>query len=133
METKRKNSSAGGLKVLITAGALTGSVALWSMFSSKSIEAMNKKQAAQDAANKVVPVNQPIVENTPFQPLPTTVAPTAQSLRVVNINLGNNPQPVQPAIQTIVVNTGGSAASSGSSGGSSSSSAPAPVTNTKTS
>jgi hypothetical protein len=133
METKRKNYSAGGLKVLITAGALTGSVALWSMFSSKSIEAMNQKQAAQDAANKVVPVNQPIVENTPFQPLPTTVAPTAQPLRVVNINIGNKPQPVQPAIQTIVVNTGASASSSGSSGGSSSSSAPAPVTNTKTS
>jgi len=133
METKRKNYSTGGLKVLITAGALTGSVALWSMFSSISIEAMNEKQAAQDAANKAVPVNQPIVENTPFQPQPTTIAPTAPTLRAVNINLGNNPQPVQPAIQTIVVNTGGSATSSGSAGGSSSSSAPAPVTNTKTS
>ena len=133
MESKRKNNPSGGLKVLITAGALTGSVALWSMFSSRSIEAMNQKQAAQDAANKAVPVNQPIVENTPFQPQPTTIAPTAPSLRVVNINLGNNPQPVQPAIQTIVVNTGGSASPSGSSGGSSSPSVPAPVTNTKTS
>ncbi len=133
METKRKKSSASGLKVFITAGALTGSVALWSMFSAKSIEAMNQKQAALDAESEVVPVNEPAVAATPYQPLPTSVVPTAPALRSVNINMGNNPQPVQPAIQTIVVNTGGSASSSGSAGGSSSSSAPAPVTNTKTS
>jgi hypothetical protein len=129
MERHRKANSTG-LKVLITAGALTGSVALWSMFSSKAVETLKQNQAAQDAANQTAAVDQPAPLSTPYQPLPTATVP---ALRSVTIDMGNNQLVSKPAIQTIIVDTGSSAASTGSAGGSPSNSAPPPVTNTKTS
>jgi hypothetical protein len=134
MEQKRNTNSTGALKVLVAASTVFGSISLWAMFSNKSIEIASQKLAAQNSTAKVVPVIQPVVVNTPFQPLPTATATSVPVLRVVNIDFGNKTAPVQPAVQTIVINTGGSSASSGSgSSGGSSASAPAPVTNTKTS
>jgi hypothetical protein len=134
MEQKRNTNSTGALKVLVAASTVFGSISLWAMFSNKSIEITNQKLAAQNSTAKVMPVSQQVVANTPFQPSPTATATSVPALRVVNIDFGNKTAPVQPAVQTIVINTGGSSASSGSgSSGGSSAAAPAPVTNTKTS
>jgi hypothetical protein len=113
----------------VAAGALAGSLSLWSMFSNKSIEDANQKLAAGQASGGVAPASAQVVVNTPFQPQPTATPTQAPLLRVVNINFSGMPTVPQPAISRIVVNSGGS----GSAANSSSAAAPAPVTNTTTS
>lgn len=127
MNSKKKSYSTDAVKIIVAAGALAGSLSLWSMFSNKSIEDANQKLAAGQASGGVVPVSAQAVVNTPFQPQPTATPTQAPLLRVVNINFSGMPTASKPAISRIVVNTGGSGSAATSS------SAPAPVTNTKTS
>jgi len=129
MNSKKKSYSTDAVKIIVAAGALAGSLSLWSMFSTKSIEVVNQKLAAGQASGGVAPASAQPVMNTPFQPQPTATPTQAPLLRAVNINFSGMPTASQPAISHIVVNTGGS----GSSANSSSAAAPAPVTNTKTS
>jgi hypothetical protein len=129
MNSKKKSYSTDAVKIIVAAGALAGSLSLWSMFSNKSIEDANQKLAAGQASGGVAPASAQVVVNTPFQPQPTATPTQAPLLRVVNINFSGMPTVPQPAISRIVVNSGGS----GSAANSSSAAAPAPVTNTKTS
>jgi len=129
MNSKKKSYSTDAVKIIVAAGALAGSLSLWSMFSNKSIEDANQKLAAGQASGGVAPASAQVVVNTPFQPQPTATPTQAPLLRVVNINFSGMPTVPQPAISRIVVNSSGS----GSSANSSSAAAPAPVTNTKTS
>jgi hypothetical protein len=129
MNSKKKSYSTDAVKIIVAAGALAGSLSLWSMFSNKSIEDANQKLAAGQASGGVAPASAQAVVNTPFQPQPTATPTQAPLLRVVNINFSGMPTVPQPAISRIVVNSGGS----GSAANSSSAAAPAPVTNTTTS
>jgi hypothetical protein len=129
MNSKKKSYSTDAVKIIVAAGALAGSLSLWSMFSNKSIEDANQKLAAGQASGGVAPASAQVVVNTPFQPQPTATPTQAPLLRVVNINFSGMPTVPQPAISRIVVNSGGS----GSAANSSSAAAPAPVTNTTTS
>jgi len=129
MNSKKKSYSTDAVKIIVAAGALAGSLSLWSMFSNKSIEDANQKLAAGQASGRVAPASAQVVVNTPFQPQPTATPTQAPLLRVVNINFSGMPTVPQPAISRIVVNSGGS----GSAANSSSAAAPAPVTNTTTS
>jgi hypothetical protein len=134
MEIKKKTNPAGAIKMIVAAGAVAGSVSLWSTFSAKAIEISNQKMAAKNTDSKVAEVVQPVVVNTPFQPDPTSTATSVPVLRAVNIDFAGKPAPVQPVVSRVVINIGPRAAPSTSSSSSSgSSSAPAPVTNTKTS
>jgi hypothetical protein len=130
MNQKKNSYPSDAVKIMVAAGALAGSLSLWSMFSTKSIETANQKIAANQASGSVAPAVAQQVVNTPFQPQPTATPTQAPLLRVVNINFSGMPTAAPPAIQRIVINTGGGGATSNTSGGSSS---PAPVTNTKTS
>jgi phosphodiesterase/alkaline phosphatase D-like protein len=129
MNSKKKSYSTDAVKIIVAAGALAGSLSLWSMFSNKSIEDANQKLAAGQASGGVAPASAQVVVKTPFQPQPTSTPTQAPLLRVVNINFSGMPTVPQPAISRIVVNSGGS----GSAANSSSAAAPAPVTNTTTS
>jgi hypothetical protein len=129
MNPKKKSNSTDAIKIIVAAGALAGSLSLWSMFSNKSIEDANQKLAAGQASGGVAPASAQAVVNTPFQPQPTATPTQAPLLRVVNINFSGMLPTPQPAISRIVIDSGGS----GSAANSSSAAAPAPVTNTKTS
>jgi hypothetical protein len=133
MNPKKKSNSTDAVKIIVAAGALAGSLSLWSMFSNKSIEDANQKLAAGQASGGVAPASAQVVVNTPFQPVPTATPTEVPSLRVVNIDFAGMPTASAPVIQRVVINTGGSGSSAGSSSSGSAASAPAPVTNTKTS
>jgi hypothetical protein len=133
MNQKKKSYPSEAVKVIVAAGALAGSVGLWSLFSTKSIESANLVLTSGQSAGGVVPAAHPQVVNTPFQPVPTATPTEVPSLRVVNIDFAGMPTASAPVIQRVVINTGGSGSSAGSSSSGSAASAPAPVTNTKTS
>ena len=134
MNSNKNTNSTDAIKIIAAAGAVAGSIGLWSMFSNRSIEIANQKLLEGQSSGGVASASQPLVVNTPFQPDPTATATTAPALREVNISFDGAPAPAQPEIQRIVINTGTTASGSASGGGSSNNaSAPAPVTNTKTS
>jgi hypothetical protein len=115
MENKRNSIVVNGIKILLTASTVTGSIGLWSMFSLRSVQAANQKVAEQNSNTSAGTVIQqtgssPLVQSSGVDP----------SLRKVNINFTKNSVPNQSPVQTIIVN-------SGSSG------APLPLTNTRSS
>ncbi len=134
MNPKKNTNSTDAIKIIAAAGAVAGSIGLWSMFSNRSIEIANQNSLDAQSSGGIASASEQLVVNTPFQPDPTATATTAPALREVNINFDGAPAPAQPEIQRIVIDTGTAASGSSSGGGSSNNaSAPAPVTNTKTS
>lgn len=109
-----KKNSTRGIKILLTAGVLTGTVTLWNLFSDQAV----KKTLAQAAEAQKNAQNSLATQAA----LPTNV-PTSQPLRVVNAPQGASlASASQPIVQTVIVNQSG--------GGSTSGSMPAPITNT---
>jgi hypothetical protein len=103
METKHHSKVSDGIKIVLTAAAITGSIGLWSNISLNSIKGSSQTAASQ--AN-----NSSSVASTT----------STSSLRVVNMAVPQSSTVSKPQVQSIVVN--------GNNSGSS-----APFTNTRTS
>jgi len=103
METKQQSKLVNGIKIGLTAVAVTGSIALWSDLSYKSIQADSQTNSAQSA-------NASASASTSI----------SSSLRVVNMAVPQSSSVSKPQVQSVVINNGNSGSA-------------APFTNSRTS
>jgi hypothetical protein len=103
METKHSNKIINGVKVMVTAAAVTGSIGLWSTISLHAVQAASQNTGNQSSTNTASQTNS-----------------AASNLRVVNMDVPQAVSSGQPVIQQVPMNQN-------------SSSVPAPFTRTRTS
>jgi hypothetical protein len=103
MESKQQSKLVNGIKITLTAVAVTGSIALWSDLSYKSIQANSPTSTAQSTNASAAASNI-----------------SSSSLRVVNMAVPQGSSVSKPQVQSIVINNGNSGSA-------------APFTNSRTS
>lgn len=118
MQPNKKTRSLKGIKILLTAGVLTGTVTLWNLFADQAL----KKAQAEAASTK-----DPNQTNLTGLVSPTALPlPTQIPLRVVNSKQNTSlTTSSQPVVQTVIINQ-----SSGTSSSGGTISNPIPVTST---
>jgi hypothetical protein len=103
MESKHGNKIVNGVKILLTAATVTGSIGLWSTLSLRAAQAASQNTNSSNSSNTT-----------------SQSSISTSSLRVVNMDVPQSAASGQPVVQTFTVNQGNNGA-------------PSPFTNTRTS